>query len=120
MAELKRERTHRLTDEYTVLLDPKTIRTLFEKLKLNLSLEELILNCRILAKYLLGQNQSLEFALRPIRTQTLSEPSRVKETILSKTASQIGMNKSTLWYMKKRLERTGSIRLYSKTKDRFH
>ena len=120
LSQLRQEKTHQLTDEYKVLLDPKTIRALFDNLKLNLSLEELILNCRILAKYLLGQNQSLEFALRPIRTQTLSEPSRVKETILSKTASQIGMNKSTLWYMKKRLERTGSIRLYSKTKDRFH
>jgi len=41
------------------------------------------------------------------------------ETILSKIASELGMNKSTIWYMKKRLERTGSIRLYDKTKHHF-
>jgi len=120
LAQLRRERvTHRLTDEYTVLLDPETIRLLFEKLKLNLSLEELIFNARILAKHILGQKERLDFVLEPIRTGTLSEPSRIKETILSKSASQLGMNKSTLWYMKKRLEHTGSIRLYSKTKPYF-
>lgn len=119
LAQLRRERTHRLTDEYTVLLDPETIRLLFEKLKLNLSLEELILNCRILAKHILGEKERLEFVLRPVRTGTLSESASIKETILSESASQLGMNKSTLWYMKKRLERTGSIRLYSKTKTHF-
>jgi len=120
LAQLRRERiTHRLTDEYTVLLDPETITLLFEKLKLNLSLEELILNCRILAKHILGHKENLEFVLRPVRIGTLSESASIKETVLSKSASQLGMNKSTLWYMKKRLERTGSIRLYSKTKTHF-
>jgi CRISPR-associated protein Cas1 len=120
LSELRRERiTHRLTDDYTVLLDPETIRILFDKLKLNLSLEELIINSRILAKHILGQRKELEFSLKPVRTDSLSEPSRVKETILTKNASQLRMNKSTLWYMKRRLERTGSIRLYSKTKHHF-
>ena len=122
LAQLRRERiTHRLTDEYAVLLDPETIKILFDKLKLklNLSLEELIFNCRVLAKHILGQKERLEFVLRPVRTGTLSESARVQEAILSKSASQLGMNKSTLWYMKKRLERTGSVRLYNKTKPHF-
>ena len=54
-----------------------------------------------------------------VRGSVLSEPSRIRETMLSKTTSELGMNKSTLWYMKKRLERTGSIRLYNKTKPHF-
>jgi hypothetical protein len=95
----------------------RTIRVLFEKF--NLSFEELILNCRFLAKHILGQKERLEFVLKPIRTHTLSEPSRIKETIPSKTASELGMNKSTIWYMRKRLERIGSIRLYAKTKPHF-
>jgi hypothetical protein len=66
-----------------------------------------------------GQKERLDFVLKPIKTRTLSEPSRIKDTILSKTASELGMNKSTLWYMRKRLERTGSVRLYSKTKPHF-
>jgi CRISP-associated protein Cas1 len=120
LVELRRQRrTYRLTDEYKILLNPETIRTLFEKLKLNLSLDEIIFNCRILAKYLLGEKEALEFALKPVGTHTLSEPSRMREEILSKTASQLGMNKSTLWYMKKRIERTGSIRIYNKTKHHF-
>jgi hypothetical protein len=120
LATIKRERTFRVTDDYKILLDPETIKTLFDDLKLNLSVEELIFNARILAKHILAQKERLDFALKPIRTGTLSEPSRIKETILSKTASELGMNKSTLWYMKKRLERNGSIRLYGKTKHHFH
>lgn len=120
LVELKRERnTHRLTDEYTILLNPETIRTLFEKFKLNLSLEEIIFNCRILAKYLLGQKEILEFALKPVRTCTLSETDRVKQIILSKSARQLGMNKSTVWYQRKRLQETGTLRIYNKTKQNF-
>ena len=59
------------------------------------------------------------FVLKPIRTDALSESSRIRETILSMTASVLGMNKSALLYMKKRLERIGSIKLYNKTELHF-
>jgi CRISP-associated protein Cas1 len=116
LAQLGRGRTtHRLTDDYKILLYPETIRLLFEKLKLNLSTAELIPNCRILAKHILGQEGELKFSLKPVGTSSLSAPSRVKEIILTNSARQLGMNKSTLWYMRKRLRESGSVRLYEKT-----
>ena len=102
------------------MLSQRTISLLFMNFKLNLKLEEIILNARRLASFLLGKGQKLGFALKPIAVKETFEKHVVKEIILTKSYGELGMNKSTLWYMKKRLERTGSIRLYSKTKDRFH
>jgi kynurenine formamidase len=50
----------------------------------------------------------------------------VKEMILTKSHRELEMNKSTLWYQRKRLRETGSVRLYDKTRQyytggaRFH
>jgi len=120
LSRLKWERTHQLNDDYKIMLDPETIRTLFDSLKLNMSVEELIFNARILAKHILRQKEGLDFALKPIRTDTLSEPSHIKQTILSKSPRQLGMNKSTLWYMRRRLQQTGTVRIYGKTSLQLH
>ena len=129
LASIRRDKAYRVTSDFKILLDPATIRALFANLKLNLSMEELIFNCRILAKHILGQakgsllrreQEPLEFVLKPVRTHSLSEPSDVRSAILSsKTARELGMNKSTLWYQRRRLKETGSIRLYNKTRPRF-
>jgi CRISP-associated protein Cas1 len=114
-----KDQNHFLTDTYEAMLSEKTISLLFQNFKLNLRLEEIILNTRRFASFLLGRSQSLEFVLRPVVVKEAFEKDNVKETILTKSASQLRMNKSTLWYMKKRLERTGSVRLYEKTKPYF-
>ncbi|HZW57360.1 MAG TPA: hypothetical protein VFF30_13810 [Nitrososphaerales archaeon] len=40
----RQKRTHYLTDGYEVMLDQKIVKTLFERVKLNLRLEEIIFN----------------------------------------------------------------------------
>jgi hypothetical protein len=85
--------------------------------KLNLSLEELILNGRILAKYMTGENRRLNFRLNPLEVRR-NDTVRAKELILGKSYRELGMNKSTLWYVRKHLERTGTVRLYDKSSSR--
>lgn len=80
----------------------------------------MLLNCRTPARYFVREKASLEFALKPVRTHRLFEPSLVKGTVMSKSPIQIGVNKSTLWCMKERLESAGSIRLHEKTRQRFN
>ena len=114
-----KKRNHYLTDGYEVLLKRETVNLLFETLKLNLSLEEILFNSRILAKFILGESKNLRFALKPIRTKGNFENTRVKEIIISKTARELGMNKSSHWYQRKRLLERGSVKLYGKTKQYF-
>ncbi len=106
------------TDQYEVEITKETARLLLEKITLNLSLEEMIRNGRILAKHMTDLSENLSFSLQPVQVRR-KDTLLTKELIMSKSHRELGMNKSTLWYMKRRLERTGSIRLYGKTSDRF-
>jgi hypothetical protein len=121
LEQLKRvkDKTHYLTDGHEVVLDPATINVLFEKLRFNLSLEEIILNCRIFAKFLLAGKETLSFNLKPIKVRALFETCEMKNEVLTKSYREPGMNKSTLWYQKQRLKETGSIRIYNKTREYF-
>ena len=111
-----KDKNHFLTDTYEAMLSEKTIRLLFMNFKLGLKLEEIVLNMRRFASFLMGRNQGLEFTLKPVSVKETFEKDAVKEMILTKSHRELGMNKSTLWYQRKRLGETGSVRLYSKTK----
>lgn len=100
------------------MLSEKTIRQLFAKLKLYPSLEEILLNTRRLAT-LLFRRENLEFALSRVKVETKFETEQVKKKILTKSHRELGINKSTLWYQRKNLRETGSVRLYRKTKPYF-
>ncbi len=121
LEQLKRtkNKTHHLTDGFEVVLDSETIKLLFEKLRFNLSLEEIILNCRLLAKFLPGKSDSLSFNLRAVQAKAIFENEELMNKVLTKSYRELGMNKSTHWYQKKRLERSGSIRIYNITKHHF-
>jgi hypothetical protein len=114
-----KDKNHYLTDTYEAVLSQKTIRLLFQNFKLNLKLEEIILNARRLASFMLGRSQNLEFVLKPIVVREIFETEVVKQQILTNSHRDLGMNKSTLWYQKKRLKETGSVMLYNKTKEYF-
>jgi CRISP-associated protein Cas1 len=114
-----RDKNHYLTDTYEAMLSQETIRLLFERFRFNLSLEEIILNSRRLASFILGKGQSLDFTLKPIVVKETFETQAVKREILTKSHRELGMNKSTLWYQRKRLNETGTVRLYNKTKQYF-
>ena len=107
------------TDDYDVEITKDTAKLLLEKIRLNLSLEEIILNTRIFANYLLGKNQTLSFKLDSIPVKEIFETEEVKSKVLTRTYRELGMNKSTLWYQKKRLGEKGSLRIYNKTKQYF-
>jgi CRISPR-associated protein Cas1 len=114
-----KDKNHFLTDTYEAMLSQKTISLLFQNFKVNLKLEEIILNSRRFASFLLGRRKSLEFALKPIVVKKIFETQAVKEKILTKSHQELRMNKSTLWYQKRRLKETGSVRLYDKTRRHF-
>lgn len=80
-----------------------TIRLLFERLRFDHSLEVIIFNTRKLANFLL-EMKPLSSKLKPN-----FESDEVKRAILSKSFSELGMNKSTLWYQKRRLEQNGNL-----------
>ena len=50
----------------------------FERVRSNLSLEEIILNVRLLSKYILTQNKALSYDLKPIRVKALFETDDMK------------------------------------------
>ncbi len=106
-------------DGYEVRLEPDTVNTLLERLRSNISHQEIIFNTRILSRYLTGKRKDLSFDLRPVEVSRKFETEKVKSKILSKTARQLKMNKSTLWYQKKRLEETGALRIYRNTRHHF-
>jgi hypothetical protein len=82
--------------------------------------EEITLNARRFASFLLGRSKSLEVALRPVRVKGTFEKEAVKEMILTKKSHrELGMNKSALWYQRRRLKEIGSVRLHNKTKQHF-
>lgn len=112
----RKDKNHYLTDTYEAMLSQKTIRALFDKLKFNLSLEEIILNTYWLAKYMIDENQILAFVVKPIVIRKLFETQFVRNKILTKSYRELGLNKSTLCYQRRRLERTGTFRLYNKTR----
>ncbi len=109
----------RLNDNYEAMLSQDTGRLLFERVRFNLSLEEILFNCRVLARFMVGENRILSFSLKPIEVEPLFETDQVKQIILSKSARELGMNKSSLWYQKKQLRDTGRVRLCNISKQHF-
>ena len=114
-----KDKNHFLTGQYEAMLSQKNIRLLFKNFRSNLRLEEIVLNTRRFVSFLLGKSQRLEFALKPVTAKEAFEKDAVKEMILRKSHQELGMNKSTLWYQRKHLRETGSVRLYAKTRQHF-
>lgn len=99
-------------------LTKDTKKLLIEKTRFNLELIEIVDNVRILSRYLMDKTRTLEFRLKSIDVKRL-DTIGIKQMILSKSYRELGMNESTLWCQKKRLERSGSIRIYNNTKHHF-
>ena len=99
----------------TLQLAEATINMLFDNVRFNLSLQELILNCRILAKFILGESE-LSFKLKPVDVKKRFENDLLFQLVLEKTARQLGINKSTHWYQRKQLKEKGTLKLYRNTR----
>ncbi len=111
-----KDKNHFITDTYEAMLSQKTVGFLFEHFKYLVSLEEIILNARKLAHFMLKRSSQLEFALKRVVVKEIFETQAVKDKILTKSHRELKMNKSTLWYQRKRLNETGSVRLYNNTR----
>ena len=73
-----------------------------------------------LANYILGKQKHLDFDIPKIQLKR-GDDNEIKEKILSMTPEQrkeYGINKSTLWYMKKNIEQKKKINIYSKVKNK--
>ena len=75
--QLKSAMTNYLTDGYEVMPESETGMVPFDRIKLDLSLEEIIFNCRILANFIL-RKKKLSFALRPIEISSFFETDKVR------------------------------------------
>ena len=62
---------------------------------------------------MLGKDKILSFNLKPIEVRPVFETEQVEQAILAKSYKELGMNKSSIWYQKKRLNERGSIRLFN-------
>lgn len=101
------------------MLSHKTIQLLFDRLRFNLTLEEIILNTRRLPNFMIRDNHTLAFVLKSIVIKKSFETEVVRNKILTQSYRELIMNKSTLWYQRKRLGETGSICIYNNTRQYF-
>lgn len=115
LEQIKKQHLRWKTEHYEVRLGDDIIAVLIERLKIVLSMQEILHNTRILARCITGKTTKLHFELLPIKVDR-SDTTFTRQQILNHTANQLHMNKSTHWYMKQRLMKNGSLRLYSKTK----
>ena len=120
---LEHLRKHKMTKPYIIKtyetrITQETICILYDYIRLNLQLIDIINQTRALAKYMMHETSTLTFNPLPIHVKRKVSPI-TKQLILNHTARQLGMNKSTHWYMKKRLQRTGILNQYNTTRYHF-
>ena len=118
-----------ITENYHTRLREDTAKLLIDKIRLNFSLKMpyksgknyyyyniLEDNIKQLANHVLGKSKSFEFQIPEIQLHR-NDILELKEKIVSMTPGErkiLGINKSTLWYIKKNLKNGKSIKLYDK------
>lgn len=117
------------TENYHIRLKPDTAKLLIEKIKDNFNkryefrnkqytLENIMFeNIRELSRYVLGKAKSLEFKIPDI-TMSRNDTSDLRDRIMSIDPGErkvLKINKSTLWYQKKKIKEGKAIKLYNKT-----
>ena len=121
-----------LTDNYVLRLKSSAIKKLLEELRSHLNSKVsyngkyhswdgiLKLKTQELARYLLGRSKELDFR-DPQADLGMSTRDELRERTLTLTlleARKIEIEKSTLWYLKKRARSYRPLRLYRKVRNR--
>lgn len=116
-----------MTENYHIRLKEHTAKALIEKIKLNMNVKavfrgknatyQTILygNVQTLAHFVIGKSKTLAFDV-PTLAIKRNDTIDVQQRILSMTPSErkrLGINKSTLWYQKKKLAEGKKIKVYS-------
>jgi CRISPR-associated protein Cas1 len=117
-----------LTENYHIRLREEIVKRLIDKIRFNFNLKApykgknftyqniLYDNIQQLAHYISEKKKNIEFAipkLEIIRDDTIP----LRERILSMTPDErrkLGINKSTLWYMKKNIQSKDKVKIYDK------
>jgi len=118
-----------VTENYHLRLREKTAKMLIEKIKHNFNRKvpyknknysyQTILNDIVqqLANFVYGKKKEFEFEVPAIQIER-EDSLDIREKISKMTPEQrkkLGINKSTLWYMKKNLKSGKNIKIYDKT-----
>ncbi len=119
-----------MTDDFECLLRPEATKRLIslvsdgfseivEYRNALLTRERVMtLSFRNFANFLAGKNQSLDLKIPSVSIKRDDSPD-LKEKILTHTARELGMNKSTHFYIRKRLQEGKPVRIYRRTKQYF-
>ena len=117
-----------VTENYHIRLHETTAKRLIERIKINfntttlhrnMSYKNQVLiseNLRILTNYISGNINNLSFTLPEIKLKR-NDHIDLKQKILDMSSEErrrLGINKSTLWYMKKNLKEGKKIKIYGK------
>jgi len=121
-----------LTENYHIRLKPETSKLLVEKIKSNFNLKVsygkkyfayqnvLYNNISQLAQFVGDKKKILEIKVPPIKINR-DDNLELRNKILSMSPEErkrLGINKSTLWYMKKNISSKDKIKIYDKILDR--
>ncbi|MDH3277168.1 MAG: CRISPR-associated endonuclease Cas1 [Nitrosopumilus sp.] len=117
-----------LTENYHIRLKPATAKLLVDKIKSNFNLKVkygikyfayqniLYSNISQLAQFIAGKKKTLEISV-PSITINRDDNLELREKILALSPEQrkrLGINKSTLWYLKKNVRSKNKIKIYDK------
>ena len=118
-----------LTENYHIRLKEKTAKRLIEKIKNNFNKKApykgknyqyhniLYDNLSKLAFFISDKTKNIDFVIPKITIER-NDDLFLQEKILNMTPEErkkLGINKSTLWYMKKNLQSYKNIKIYDKT-----
>lgn len=123
-----------VTENYHLRLKPVTARRLIDKISLNFNRQTsykgknrtyqniLLENVQQLANFIVCKNKAaMKFNIPPIKLQR-NDSLELRERILAMSPSErrkLGINKSTLWYQKKRIAKGMKIKVYRRVFDKF-
>jgi CRISPR-associated protein Cas1 len=123
-----------LTENYHIRLKPNTAKLLVEKIKSNFNFKVsykkkhfayqniLYDNISQLAQYVSNKKKTIEFVV-PHVTINRNDDLLLREKILSMSPDErrkLGLNKSTLWYMKKNFADSKTRKIYSKVAEKLN
>ena len=119
-----------VTENFNIRLEESAAKLLIEKIKNNFNkkisykrnrnhtYQNILLdNVQVLANFISGKNKKLEFLIPNLPIENNFDFKKIKQDLIQMTPKlrkELGINKSTLWYLKKSLESGKKPKIYKK------
>ena len=119
-----------VTENFNIRLEESAAKLLIEKIKNNFNkkvpykrnrnhtYQNILLDTvQVLANFISGKNKKLEFLIPNLPIENNFDFKKIKQDLIQMTPEkrrELGINKSTLWYLKKNLESGKKPRIYKK------